>query len=207
MGVDKFENEKLIKWGWPEDVWFHVDDLSSAHVYVRAPMPKVSTDTAELAALPKVLVTEMAQLTKANSIEGCKRASVDVVYTKWENLQKTDMMEVGTVGFKDSKAVLKVKHVSTDKEMVKKLEKTKVVDTNVKLDEERAARDRRVADLRRVELHRQREAKKEADRLSQEARDLRNYTSLQGLANEADLNTLKGDGSIESCKAIEEDFM
>ena len=35
MGRDKFENEKLIEWGWPEDVWFHVDDLSSAHVYLR----------------------------------------------------------------------------------------------------------------------------------------------------------------------------
>ena len=37
MGKDKFENEKLIEYGWPEDVWFHVDDLSSAHVYLRLP--------------------------------------------------------------------------------------------------------------------------------------------------------------------------
>jgi hypothetical protein len=28
-------DEDLIKWGWPEDVWFHVDKLSSAHVYLR----------------------------------------------------------------------------------------------------------------------------------------------------------------------------
>lgn len=21
MGKDKFENEELIKWGWPEDIW------------------------------------------------------------------------------------------------------------------------------------------------------------------------------------------
>lgn len=35
MGKDKFENEDLIKYGWDEDVWFHVDDLSSAHVYLR----------------------------------------------------------------------------------------------------------------------------------------------------------------------------
>lgn len=28
-------DEHLIKWGWPEDVWFHVDKLSSAHVYLR----------------------------------------------------------------------------------------------------------------------------------------------------------------------------
>ena len=35
MGRDKFENEDLISYGWEEDVWFHVDDLSSAHVYLR----------------------------------------------------------------------------------------------------------------------------------------------------------------------------
>ena len=35
MGRDKHENEDLIKWGWPEDVWFHVDKVSSAHVYLR----------------------------------------------------------------------------------------------------------------------------------------------------------------------------
>ena len=23
-GKDKYENEDLIKWGWPKDVWFHV---------------------------------------------------------------------------------------------------------------------------------------------------------------------------------------
>lgn len=28
-------DEELIKWGWPEDVWFHVDKMSSAHVYLR----------------------------------------------------------------------------------------------------------------------------------------------------------------------------
>lgn len=30
-----FIDEELIKWGWPEDVWFHVDKFSSAHVYLR----------------------------------------------------------------------------------------------------------------------------------------------------------------------------
>lgn len=35
MGKDKYENEDLIKYAWKEDIWFHVDDFSSAHVYVR----------------------------------------------------------------------------------------------------------------------------------------------------------------------------
>lgn len=38
MGKDKFENEDLIKYGFEEDVWFHVDNLSSAHVYLRLEM-------------------------------------------------------------------------------------------------------------------------------------------------------------------------
>jgi predicted ribosome quality control (RQC) complex YloA/Tae2 family protein len=38
MGKDKFENEDLIKYAFPdEDIWFHVADLSSAHVYLRIP--------------------------------------------------------------------------------------------------------------------------------------------------------------------------
>ena len=35
MGKDKFENEELLKYGFPEDIWFHVDNFSSAHVYLR----------------------------------------------------------------------------------------------------------------------------------------------------------------------------
>lgn len=35
MGRDKHENEDLIRYGLSTDVWFHVDDMSSAHVYLR----------------------------------------------------------------------------------------------------------------------------------------------------------------------------
>lgn len=37
QGADKYENEDLIKYSLPHDVWFHVDNLSSAHVYLRLP--------------------------------------------------------------------------------------------------------------------------------------------------------------------------
>lgn len=63
MGEDKFENELLIQHGWPEDVWFHVDRLSSAHVYLR-----LDAD-ATLDSIAPALLEDCGQLVKANSIE------------------------------------------------------------------------------------------------------------------------------------------
>lgn len=91
----QYENEDLIRYGLPEDVWFHVDDLSSAHVYLRQHKGEKLDDISE------TTLNECAQLVKANSIEGSKRKSVDVIYTKWRNLHKTKAMEAGAVSFKD----------------------------------------------------------------------------------------------------------
>jgi hypothetical protein len=57
-------DEDLIQYGWDEDVWFHVDNLSSAHVYVRM------RDGEKWDAISNDLLIDCAQLTKANSIEG-----------------------------------------------------------------------------------------------------------------------------------------
>merc|ERR1739838_969122 len=84
MGRDKFDNEALIQYGWPEDLWFHVDDLSSAHVYLRLPRG----DSFET--VPEEVVEECASLVKANSIKGCKMTDCKIVYTPWENLKKTN---------------------------------------------------------------------------------------------------------------------
>ncbi len=59
-----FIDEDLIKYAWPQDVWFHVDKLSSAHVYLRMP------DGMSWESIPEDLLTDCAQLVKANSIEG-----------------------------------------------------------------------------------------------------------------------------------------
>jgi len=64
MGKDKHENEDLIKYAWPQDVWFHVDKLSSAHVYLRMPTTMTWDN------IPEDLLVDCAQLVKANSIEG-----------------------------------------------------------------------------------------------------------------------------------------
>jgi hypothetical protein len=59
-----YVDEDLIKYAWPQDVWFHVDKLSSAHVYLRMP-ESMTWDK-----IPEALLADCAQLVKANSIEG-----------------------------------------------------------------------------------------------------------------------------------------
>jgi predicted ribosome quality control (RQC) complex YloA/Tae2 family protein len=75
MGADKFENEELIRYGIPEDIWFHVDDISSAHVYLRLEKNQKLED------VPNEVIEQCGQLVKANSIEGCKMREVTVIYT------------------------------------------------------------------------------------------------------------------------------
>jgi hypothetical protein len=62
---EDYLDEELIKYAWPQDVWFHVDKISSAHVYLRLPESIPSWD-----AIPEALLVDCAQLVKANSIEG-----------------------------------------------------------------------------------------------------------------------------------------
>lgn len=69
VGKDKVENEELIKYGLDEDVWFHVDNLSSAHIYLRL------DEEESWESIPKPLLEDCAQLTKANSIEGLTKNS------------------------------------------------------------------------------------------------------------------------------------
>ena len=64
--------------GHPEDCWFHVDDLSSAHVYLRLKPGQTMDD------IPEDCLTDCCSLVKANSIQGCKKSEVYIVYTRWK---------------------------------------------------------------------------------------------------------------------------
>jgi hypothetical protein len=70
-------DEDLIKYAWPQDVWFHVDKLSSAHVYLRMP-EGMSWET-----IPQALLVDCAQLVKANSIEGGQSTLVGLQWARW----------------------------------------------------------------------------------------------------------------------------
>lgn len=180
MGRDKYENEELIKFGWPEDIWFHVDKHSSAHVYVRMPKGKGMKDlTAEM-------IEECCQLTKENSIEGCKLNDVRIVYTPWSNLKKTGDMAVGQVSFHNEGLRSYHTVASKNRPLLKLLEKSKVEKENVdfrKLREERDAAERR-------EEREEKMAKDAQDKLDREEAKrqdaLRSYADVMTTTNMRD---------------------
>ncbi|CAE6946229.1 ccdc25 [Symbiodinium sp. CCMP2592] len=216
MGKDKYENEELLKYGFPEDIWFHVDKLSSAHVYLRLPPGSLDLSGANkaeakqrlldaIASVPEEILMEMAQLTKENSIEGCKAAQCDIVYTPFLNLKKEDRMEVGQVGFKDESFRTLMKHVAKDKDIVKRLEKTRVEKT-VDLAKEKEEHDNEEKARRRKAIEERKKAEKEETKRHLEEKELKSYAALQHLDKSSNVGVSKT-GSIEECREIEDDFM
>ncbi|KAI4498108.1 hypothetical protein M0802_006932 [Mischocyttarus mexicanus] len=171
MGVDKYENEDLIKWGWPEDVWFHVDKFSSAHVYLRLHAGQTIDD------IPSTVLEDAAQLVKANSIDGNKMNDIDVVYTMWSNLKKTRGMEVGQVGFYKEKDVRKIHVTKRLNTIVNRLIKTKRSE-QVNLQAEREQRDRSEREDKKKLLREQKEKEKAEEKRRQEEAEIRSYNSL-----------------------------
>ncbi|XP_057294767.1 coiled-coil domain-containing protein 25-like [Hydractinia symbiolongicarpus] len=176
VGRDKHENEDLIRWGWPEDVWFHTDKLSSAHIYLRLP-EGMTIDT-----IPAELLTDCCQLTKANSIEGCKQNNVAIVYTPWANLKKTGDMAVGQVGFQKQKEVRRIMVETKINVIINRLNKTKVekeIDYRA-LREQRDQAEQREA---KKKIQEEKALKKLAEAEKAEQKELKNYSSLMVESN------------------------
>ncbi|KAJ2366730.1 hypothetical protein H4S01_002550 [Coemansia sp. RSA 2610] len=174
MGKDKFENEDLIKHGWPEDVWFHVDKLSSAHVYLRL-SNQSWTD------IPAALVDDLAQLCKANSIEGNKKDNVSIIYTPWSNLLKRGDMATGQVSFKNPQLVKRVHVATRENAIVNRLNKTKR-EEHPDLALMRMDRDKEEARAKRNQMRKVRE---EERRVQDERRKLKEESDYSRVFAEA----------------------
>ncbi|KAI9691825.1 MAG: hypothetical protein M1822_007897 [Bathelium mastoideum] len=159
VGKDKVENEELIKYGLEED--FHVDNLSSAHVYVRL------REGESWDAIPKELIQDCAQLTKANSIEGNKKDNVTIIYTPWSNLRKDGSMAVGQVSFHEPKKVKKVHVPQRENPIVNRLNKTKVE----KFPDLRQEKEDREKEQRRKDRATQQTRQKEEARIAKERKE------------------------------------
>ncbi|KAI9322686.1 hypothetical protein BX666DRAFT_2017202 [Dichotomocladium elegans] len=193
MGRDKFENEDLIKYGFPED--FHVDKLSSAHVYVRLRPGQTWDD------IPEEVVEDCAQLVKANSIEGNKRNNITVIYTPWSNLKKTPGMETGQVTFFNHKKVRRVHVERRINEIVNRLNKTKQ-ERQVDLMAEKIQRDK----IDRKKAREDEFAMKEEARKLSEAKH-KAEKEINELFDESRMHSNWRAHEVEDINAAEEDFM
>ena len=201
MGKDKFENEDLLKFAFPEDVWFHVENLSSAHVYLRRPFGM------RLLEIPNDVIDEMCQLVKQNSIEGCKAESVDIIYCEYGNLSKTKGMQAGAVSYKNEKANYFVRGVVKDKEVLKRIERSRI-ERFPDLARLRQDRDLENAHREKKRLKDLEAAEKAEKAKKKEADDLLHYVTFQNRSElKQSSKAWAGDGSVEHCKEIESDFM
>ncbi|KAH1067386.1 hypothetical protein J1N35_032373 [Gossypium stocksii] len=198
MGLDKYENEELIKYGFPEDIWFHVDKMSSAHVYLRLQKGQTIDDISE------GLLEDCAQLVKANSIQGNKVNNIDVVYTPWSNLKKTPSMDVGQVGFHNSKMVRTLRVDKRINEIVNRLNRTKVERTpDLKAEREVVNAAERAE---RKQHMREKKRREELERLEKERQaEIRSYKGL--MVSEKMTSNKQIAETSKSLQELEEDFM
>ncbi|CUS13438.1 unnamed protein product [Tuber aestivum] len=160
VGKDKVESTQLPR--PPSNTpKFHADKLSSAHIYLRLP------EGSDWESVPQDLLTDCAQLTKSNSIEGNKKDNINVVYTPWSNLKKDGSMAVGQVSFKDQRKVKKILVETRINAIVNRLNKTKE-ERFPDLAEEKEERER---EIRNRENKAMLERKKEEARVAREHRE------------------------------------
>ncbi|KAL4423216.1 hypothetical protein ABPG77_000008 [Micractinium sp. CCAP 211/92] len=171
MGADKYENEDLIKYSLPHDVWFHVDNLSSAHVYLRLPQGKTMAD------IPKDTLEDACQLVKANSIQGNKVNNLAIVYTPAANLRKSADMAVGQVGFHNENAVKRAHVARRLNEIVNRLNKTQV-EKFPDLAAEKAAWEKEQAGMRKAHAVAQKRSEKEEKEEQRRQQDMLDYKHI-----------------------------
>ncbi|KAJ3558851.1 hypothetical protein NP233_g11415 [Leucocoprinus birnbaumii] len=198
MGKDKVEtspDEELIKYAWPQDVWFHVDKLSSAHVYLRMP------EGMSWESIPQTILVDCAQLVKANSIEGNKKDNLTIIYTPGDNLKKTGDMAVGQVSFHSDKKVKRVHVEKRENAIVNRLNKTKV-EKEVDHEQERVDRLKKEGAIKRAAAAEKRKAELELAKQREAEKQARSYDTLFDNVDEEE-----DTGPRKTGRELEDDFM
>lgn len=202
IGRDKYENEDLIKYSNPKDIWFHVNDLSSAHVYLKG-FDSVND-------IPACVVEDCAQLVKYNSIEGNRQSMLKVVYTESSNLKKENGYDVGQVSFHSTSLLRYTTVPKRDNVIINRLQKTKETKETISFIKDRQD-ELKQQRLQSKELTIKEEQMRKAEvKRRQEQERLRSYSSVfedcsDGAASGELLSNRHG-GKVD-VKKWEDDFM
>ena len=125
-------------------------------------------------------------------------SDIDVVYTMWSNLKKTDGMVAGQVGFHKDKEVRKIRVSKRENVIVNRLNKTKTEVKQPDLRLERENRDKREREAKKKVFKQLEEERKEEEKRRKEEAELRSYDRVMA----TDQMTSNKDGGEDS-----DDFM
>ncbi|CAN1837939.1 Coiled-coil domain-containing protein 25 [Linum perenne] len=211
MGLDKYENEELIKYGFPEDIW-HLGQFLFVVIFTFLGFSLF--DLLTFALKVKTLIHwagyrfHVEKMSSAHVYvrlhKGNKVNNIDVVYTPWSNLKKTTSMDVGQVGFHNSKMVRTVRVEKRINEIVNRLNKTKVERTP-DLRAEREAVNAAERAERKLHL-REKKRREEMDKLEKDRQqEMRSYKGLM-VAEKMTSNKQIASES-KSLQELEDDFM
>ena len=150
------------------------------------------------------VLTDCAALVKANSIQGCKKNNVYVVYTRWKNLKKTNSMVDGQVGFHRPE---NVRRINTEKEnsVVRQIEKTKE-ERHPDLAAEQQARTREIQQEKKAEW---KKIAKEKQRVKEDAikeKEARSYDRIMKEENMTKNTEIQATADTTAAEEFEDDF-
>lgn len=132
--------------------------------------------------IPEPLLVDLAQLTKANSIQGNKQNDLTIIYTPASNLKKTGDMAVGAVSFKSDKLVKRVHVAERINAVVNRLNKTKT-ERQVDHEAERIERQKQQAHQKRQEAIARKNAELEEARRRKAEKQAKSYANLHSATN------------------------
>lgn len=84
VGTNAKENWDLIDKSEPDDLWFHLEDFPSSHVFVREKLSKIST---QIPNYPNQIISIAGDYCKSQSKYN-DRTKLKIIYTQISNITK-----------------------------------------------------------------------------------------------------------------------
>lgn len=150
------------------------------------------------------LLLDCASMVKANSIAGCKKNHVYVVYTRWKNLKKTNDMVDGQVGFHRPENVRRYR-VEKNGPIVRQIEKSKR-ELYPDLYQQQQDRQRGIQREKQQAWKKERELKKEQQRQAKLEKEAKSYDRVLTTENMTSNTEVEATADSTAAEAYEDDF-